>query len=245
MGYQSRLLGSRLQTMRWRAPLRVRQQLRVAWLLDAHRASRRLLGRGGPKPGPPSSTRGGSPGTGQWTLELTGPGRKLPGRATRGACSGSVPRTPCPCGLSAVHPPVGRQTYLQPCWDERAPSRPTYQRPNSLPQSPRGIASSSSRSFRQRHLHSSPYRIRCVSTHPARFARPNVASEKELTSGIVGHIRCLLGGSRTLERCGRRRGAPLAAAEFLTKPDYDRGRLPPRRPGHRKTRCVQRVPESG
>jgi hypothetical protein len=86
--------------------------------------------------------------------ELTGPGRKLPGRATRAGCSGSVPRTPCPCGLSAVHAPVGRQTYLQPSWDERAPSRPTYQRPDSLPQSPRGFASSSSRSFRQRHCHS-------------------------------------------------------------------------------------------
>jgi hypothetical protein len=86
--------------------------------------------------------RGGSPGTVNGRCELTGPGRKPQEPATRAGCSGSVPRTPCPCGLSAAHAPVGRQTYLLPRWDERAPSRPTYQRPNSLPQSPRGFASS-------------------------------------------------------------------------------------------------------
>jgi hypothetical protein len=95
--------------------------------------------------------------------ELTGPGRKPQEPATRAGCSDSVPHTPCPCGLSAVQPPGGQQTYLQPSWDERAPSRPTHQRPSSLPQSPRGFASSSSRSFRKRHLHSSLYRLGGVS----------------------------------------------------------------------------------
>jgi hypothetical protein len=106
--------------------------------------------------------------------EPTGPGRKLPGRATRAGCSGSVPRTPCPCGLSAVHAPVGQQTDLQPRWDERAPSRPTYQRPSSLPQSPRGFASSSSRSFRRRHLHSPLYPIGGATTtqRPSHGRRP-------------------------------------------------------------------------
>lgn len=126
-----------------------------------------------PKPGPPSFHARRQPrNRSNGRCELTGPDRKLPGRATRGGCSGSVPRTPCPCGPSAVHAPVGRQTYLQPSWDERAPSRPTYQRPDSLPQSPRGFASSSSRSFRQRHCHSPLTRIGCLSTHPARFAGP-------------------------------------------------------------------------
>lgn len=74
-----------------------------------------------------------------------GPGRRV--RAELAECSGSVPRTPCPCGLSALPAQVGQQPYLQPGWDERAPSQPTYQWPNSLPQSPRGFASSSSRSF--------------------------------------------------------------------------------------------------
>jgi hypothetical protein len=109
-------------------------------------------------PGSPERGRGrrhrreaAAPDPGQWTPEPTEPGRK--DRAARAACSGSVPRTPCPCGLSAVHAPVGQRTYLQPSWDERAPSRPTSQRPSSLPQSPRGFASSSSqsRSFRKRH----------------------------------------------------------------------------------------------
>ena len=113
-------------------------------------------------PGSPDRGRGrrhrreaAAPDPGQWTPEPTEPGRK--DRAARAACSGSVPRTPCPCGLSAVHAPVGQQPYLQPSWDERAPSRPTYQRPSSLPQSPRGFASSSSRSFRKGRLHSSLY----------------------------------------------------------------------------------------
>jgi hypothetical protein len=120
-------------------------------------------------PGSPDRGRGrrhrreaAAPDPGQWTPEPTEPGRK--DRAARAACSGSAPRTPCPCGLSAVHAPVGQRPYLQPSWDERAPSRPTSQRPSSLPQSPRGFASSSSRSFRKRHLHSSLYPIGGVST---------------------------------------------------------------------------------
>jgi hypothetical protein len=92
-------------------------------------------------PGSPDRGRGGrhrpeeaGPDPGQWTPEPTEPGRKPQEPATRAGCSGSVPRTPCPCGLSAVHAPVGQQTYLQPCWGERAPSRATSQRPSSLPQ---------------------------------------------------------------------------------------------------------------
>jgi hypothetical protein len=77
-------------------------------------------------------------------LEPTGPGRE--DRVTRAECLPPLPhRTPCPRGRAQTvsPPPVRRHPYLQPRWDERARSRPTYQWPNSLPQSPRGFASSS------------------------------------------------------------------------------------------------------
>jgi hypothetical protein len=140
--------------------------------------------------------------------ELTGPGRKPQEPATRAGCSDSVPHTPCPCGLSAVHAPVGQQAYLQPSWGERAPNRPPYLRPSSLPRSPRGFASSSSRSFRKGTLAfvSVPHQGRFDNPAPlARLGVPSVvdtAGEPRAQRGAERRARSFFGAQPALTTRG-------------------------------------------